>query len=851
LSHLLWLIYRRKYSAAVEDKVSRRKSTHKEDFDRVRSIGRKYAFALRGNSKKSAPAFVALKNEPYAVAEYVLRHISDSPTAILTVIGNTFPRNISDVSRDLPFPYDDRLEVELRWSQVVLSRFADRLNIFVHLSQQFLNQILCGRYDDARATIQKIQSQFGWSMWLIQANAVLTFLIDGAGQHHSFITSAKESIDDYHVQFRLDCIDSRIGLSASDFAHQLDWLRDALPKNRTDIRTYFGLHLGRLDWIDSSQLTAFIWHNQRYSLVDRYLYYIKILKYIVLGRNPIVSITSMRQLIDRGCRTFADHRFINMRQLLSSSEPIERDTATDQLLEVADTYTRGDYASAFSRSAQLLQESPGCFELYEFYAASLLHNGDEYKAIGIESCPLNVISESVYNILVKNERAEEGLALIAKFAGMLEGTSFSGQLEAFNKHHTGPITAPSHNIPDAVSASGFTPRFSLTYGDPSIGRRFLTQLEKLNPDNSATKLFSQYCENSSAHNTAPIDFNAPECRVLAYNAKLFEHRKQPIEAIQYHQQLLELFGEFPIVHTESTIGLYNCYLLANRITDAIHLVIDTYFEYKPILMAFDLPGLISRIGTLDNYQGQADLELAILYYIYYDQQRLPKNTRALFVAYDLFLKAEKVFRPTELFNNTSRFAQQKLFFFLRNICVPEVMDWSYKFKGSADLEGERIAVCQFLREHDSVNSTTYSEEISRITLNALIREAIYQADTSKVFVDTAGIARSLDKGFRDIFERFTVMSRLTNDQVRQLSTVLERIYGDHLVAVNLSSGALSLFRTIFEEVRTRFISGNEYGLDAYLSVRIRHGAFSGEVRGLFESFNLITRRSEGIYLRND
>jgi hypothetical protein len=54
---------------------------------------------------------------------------------------------------------------------------------------------------------------------------------------------------------------------------------------------------------------------------------------------------------------------------------------------------------------------------------------------------------------------------------------------------------------------------------------------------------------------------------------------------------------------------------------------------------------------------------------------------------------------------------------------------------------------------------------------------------------------------------------------------------------------LLLFKENFLELRDTFISSKEYGLDSYLSVRIRHGTLSGELRKPFESENLITQRN--------
>src|SRR5690606_2483004 len=45
-------------------------------------------------------------------------------------------------------------------------------------------------------------------------------------------------------------------------------------------------------------------------------------------------------------------------------------------------------------------------------------------------------------------------------------------------------------------------------------------------------------------------------------------------------------------------------------------------------------------------------------------------------------------------------------------------------------------------------------------------------------------------------------------------------------------------------------SSNEFGLDAYLSTRIRHGTLPNHIRSVFERFFLVTSQSDGIYAIN-
>jgi len=65
--------------------------------------------------------------------------------------------------------------------------------------------------------------------------------------------------------------------------------------------------------------------------------------------------------------------------------------------------------------------------------------------------------------------------------------------------------------------------------------------------------------------------------------------------------------------------------------------------------------------------------------------------------------------------------------------------------------------------------------------------------------------------------------------------------------------SFELFKTLFQDVKRRFLSSNRFGLDSYLSVRVRHGTIEGHFRREFERAGLVTRRASpgGAYLDNN
>ena len=245
------------------------------------------------------------------------------------------------------------------------------------------------------------------------------------------------------------------------------------------------------------------------------------------------------------------------------------------------------------------------------------------------------------------------------------------------------------------------------------------------------------------------------------------------------------------------------------------------------------------------------IDWPIVRYIHIEHERRPDDWQ-LYEAYDDYLAAHGVDRASKLDLSALTAETARLIFFLRYICVPEVMDYSLAFASSTELEDERIAVCQMLLSLDPENTKAYSAEISRLTLASAIRATIQRVDERKVYIDTEGIRRSLDKSFHDRFERYIAYTRLSSE-LRERMGLSDLVDRDLDAVVYISDESFGLFSGLFDELKARFISSNDYGLDSYLSVRIRHGTLSGHARSIFERLNLITRKNTttGEYERND
>ncbi len=219
-------------------------------------------------------------------------------------------------------------------------------------------------------------------------------------------------------------------------------------------------------------------------------------------------------------------------------------------------------------------------------------------------------------------------------------------------------------------------------------------------------------------------------------------------------------------------------------------------------------------------------------------------------AYEDFLLAHSLERPSQLDGVSKDFDRDLLVHYLRHICVPEVMQVSSVFQGTRELEDERKKVLSLLVKFDPDSAKDYENELRDVTRAQLIHRGVRHVERSKIFVDVPAIRRAFEKKHRETFQRYQALSRAG---IRTSDRELEDALQDALSGKALPQQVLEVPKNesndlLLEMVRWLFIectANPEHGLDCYLSMRIRHGTLSGQLRTPLEVERVITQRAAG------
>lgn len=271
--------------------------------------------------------------------------------------------------------------------------------------------------------------------------------------------------------------------------------------------------------------------------------------------------------------------------------------------------------------------------------------------------------------------------------------------------------------------------------------------------------------------------------------------------------------------------------------------------------------LLPVLSTLENYVWTdykaviSPLSASIALHLLWTENESDLTASYLRYATGKAIKASGVGLPSNFINIADMYPKHQLIYFLRFVCIPKILDVSRVLKCSQEVLEERQAICSALRSIDTINSDTYQEEIMAISNQLALDEGHRIVDSTRVHVDIIALSKWAAKEFSDDYSRYLDLLNMDLDEKQNFDDVLKELASGTSSRGNVfkpETEADALLGSILSRYGEEFLTNPSFGLDFYLSKRIRHQSFIGFIRGPLEFANLITTRESelGGYHRN-
>ena len=778
-----------------------------------------------------------------------------------------FPRTYNEMWNLEPYATAP-LTAEIRWAASSIARFGNAISKFNIYRADVERLTLFGNYAGAKVELQRIEAEFGMSVFVIQYRLLIAELEHGLSANALELSSIEKSGCAAVVRVLAAYLSMRVerNVSPDNFQRRLEndlaGLND-LPGHRA----FFESRLSVLTFADTAHAHFALNIQSPGSICDRYLQFVSVCRLLVaVGSIDTGSLAPVLSTIQQKVN---DPQLENILRYYDESRPVLPDELTRETLVALDLFVVGKFAaSAVAARAQLVKE-PRAFFLYELYFNSLALSGNAMTTEGSPDSFFNVILRSLQTIYFEPEQSLIAAEMLRKIALCMGDSPLSFGIHSFLSKHV--LWNRDHH-----SEVLFELASPIVIPTPARGCRDLNSNPVLAAQFQSAFTHSAYlhalceCHAAIQANRAP-NFQANVSPVLAIQWAGFIAREQHKfrEFATRLTSLRKLLGNGPATaeeffNDEISEGLIFAAIQEGQLSEAIEQAVETLLSRPWAAKRLPIDVLIRELeGSPTGIDGK-NINVPVLYGLSDQEPKL------VYVAYDNFMSAVGFTRPTSMFSVAHEFESRRFASFIYRVCTPTVLSRSYHFIGTDDLDGERLRLCQYLSVADPLRTKVYSAEINAITERTMIRLGMQQIEESKIYVDEVGIRSRGKKLFLELYERLrafaavgnanpelqlTDATRLvsyfeTNDSGKLVQKPIPElgVAGDVSTIVHVAH--LSHFRDFFLEVRDRFISSSEHGLDAYLSTRIRHGTLEGQVRSIFERLNLMAQRDKtsGEYL---
>lgn len=742
-----------------------------------------------------------------------------------------FPESLSSI-RACSRLEEISLEGEIIWTSSILSLYIEKLNIFIKLRDAYYGAYETANYINASAILDEIQKKFGFSIWLFESRLELLQITKGLEAQKTYLEEiiSTEGINQFIAWIvYFFSVRSEENVSYASFHSELSNVLD-IPW----ICDYAILRFLPIDLAKISDLRMPISIEESHPIIDRYETFIAMALIICTKSDEHIKEVLLNML--RDISSIEDIRIKKIIDILKREDI----AVENNFLTYSDAYSQGEYLDLLKR------ETIG-LELRARSYASVNNSPPEDFGEGLR----NQIVELMYKVLTLSPDASLSKIKLKKLAIICPNRSMSLEVAAFidRTHDNLRETSPSAlDMLSALSMPLDNP-WNTSAIDSLLGEnRWLNYLLEKYPKSPSLKLHSALM-NGDLSAIESGDIKIPDYRRWMYIGHIHFNSSRFAVAAKFYE--LAATSDINFVAQNARYYLFKAHYAGGNLDQAVQLLIDQVLSIPSAVFSYPLETLAREYLAYDGEVNKINLAIIIHFAIRYSNSKLERDLSNVF---ENLMDEAGYYSPAE-YGSASLEKNEKLVYFLRHICVPRILEDTTYFDGIEAIDQERIAICQFLLLIDRKNVSVYQNEIRSITRNSEIASLLSKVQTSKIYVDDAGIKATLEISLLEPLARYLKLLESPNlaYQAEKLSKRLVEMLKSkgHPEFKDLKLPATEregLFNAILLEAGAEFALNAAYGLDTHVSTSIRHGAFEGHLRRPLVMEGLLCQKNNDDYV---
>lgn len=722
------------------------------------------------------------------------------------------------------------IEVLLNVVQNMLISENSEINKYIILSKEYERNLFSNNFEECKKVLEEIEDTVGFSVWGCSQHLLVEELSSGLEANKKLLGNyRKEMGNNLIVNTLLDfySCSSEKNTGYLNYKDKIDKYFGSLGDSVVVSYLKFKLDYNVVCTTDIISIVLQI--DSQLSIIDLYNSFIEILQcnsYSNYFNGEGVAINISRYI--------SDYRLTNLLILYGKYDELESYLEKNKIVyEIIEKYTVGDYDTVIRMSSEYIKQNQEDFQMRHFWAKALINSNQE-----LENSTLAL--EDIYNVYSLNSKVNESFLNLNNMLKLYHGTSWKYKLRGFICRKQ----ALAENCLDVfvshISDCVITPNY---VGYISDKKEFLEGFYKYCP-NTIELFYYLNGINPELNEALSLDFIRKNVYISAREISIGLNES----AIEHLKNALSVINESDYYNMER-VGrkLFVAYKNLKQWTELIDLSVSFYLKSPSLCRRFHLEECVESIKKCRDEKVTRNIRTSIFMYIYNkNDYKLQRIAYANYIDKNNIKKIEDIFELDE--------KKEDLVFFLYRICCMNVLKRDIRLaKNTDEVEKVRIEILRKLMCTDEKNKKIYYDEINKIMLKRSIRDRIKQFNQSRIYVDTEKIGEEYYEIFKENYDKYMLLKSFDEElatfdissekYLEDLKQIIENINLRLKENVNYSQEIVVL-RDLVSRITDQFLFNEKYGLNTFLSSRIRHFYCQNKLLTVFYDYHLTSKSLE-------
>lgn len=777
-----------------------------------------------------------IKNSPFAEAalpalEELIHRI---PKFEKLIYGHSFPMEEKDLGYcPSAFFLPESLFFEVRWVALQVLRKRKEIIKFISYRDQIEKLILLGQTTEALELLEDCKQKLGYSMWYYEMKLSVYGLMGDSERMIRLVSEVnkihKEDKRGY-VSLLLHFLYKRSmeNISALDFDMELESIFKR--NSKTYLKDRDNYFLFRLNFYCNSsikELAPMLLFESTNSLIDRYILLIRIIK--VCSIQSGLENYALTEVGSHLYKRLKDPDLLPLVALCKEKLPESYfDTA---FVSVLDHYYVGEYEEVIRECKSYIAKNPSDFDFIKLYCHSLILAKKGFQNITTDAdTPINKLAHLVY--LIKNgDNIKENIYKFYQFSKRLYGFSICAELDYFHKRQ--------QDINDTTNLHFM---FKRTF-DPYFAKMFDEtdeQIEYL--DEASHHILGSVVIKYQKHRIQNIineDDGVVDCISSIDNARILHNNKEYEKSNALLDDICKEYKEcVPVVQSAVNLCFSN-FVETGDSMGAIRYYVGKYMENHAFVAKLMTKDFVYHLNR-SKYKGlRYNLDFLIFAVM---NIREESDLSFLLESYCRYLEVKPIQGLLKVFET---FDQKKVEVFLAQIVQDDFLRHTTFVESTREVLDQMRAIIAYLVKMDTSHKEQYLKWQQALSEEMIAYEGMRKVDESKIYANQPAIIKYELADIRRLYEQYGTQNKLLEYGSLMVLVDQMKSHPDEQVRDVWSSGVhftdnslKEISYQLYDKIRYKFLK-SKFGLGTYLSTRIRHGVFEGEVRSVFDESVLV------------